>query len=61
MDKPIEAVEDFLVMGHGQDAGFLLGGKLSQQVHDQLCAFAVQGSGRLVRKDIRFTKSSGAG
>ena len=51
MEEPVETVEDLLVMGHGDDAGVLLGGELAQQVHDDARALAVQRGGRFVGED----------
>src|SRR5690606_13698759 len=51
VDQTVETVEDLLVMGDGDDTGFLLDGELAQKVHHQPGPRAVERGGGLVGKD----------
>src|SRR5690606_35986651 len=51
VDQAVETVKNLLVMGDGDDAGFLLDGKLAQKVHHQSGPLAVERGGRFVGQD----------
>ena len=42
MDEAVEALEDLLVVGDGDDAGLLLGREAPQEIHDELRPRAVE-------------------
>jgi hypothetical protein len=49
--QAVEAVEDLLVVGDGEDAGALVGGDLAQERHHHARALAVERRGLFVGQD----------
>lgn len=45
---PVQSIEDFVIVGHHEDGGLLLGGQLLQKVHDNTRTLRIEGCRGLV-------------